>query len=174
MIGRVAALIALGRRGRSRSSSCSGGGEDYKVTAEFENASQLVKGNEVVVGGTAVGTVKEIELGDDGQALVTFTVDEDYAPLRARHGRDRPLALALADRRPPGPARPCRPTPRPASEIADGGTLTQAETVSAVDLDQLFNTLDPKTIKDFKHVIQGFEHLLRGRRRAGEQRLQAT
>ena len=29
--------------------------------------------------------------------------------------------------------------------------------MSAVDLDHLFNTLSPKTIKDFKHVIQGFE-----------------
>ncbi len=39
--------------------------------------------------------------------------------------------------------------------IEDGGTLTQSETVSAVDLDQLFNTLSPKTINDFKHVIKG-------------------
>ena len=58
--------------------------------------------------------------------------------------------------------------------IEDGGTLTQSETVSAVDLDQLFNTLSPKTIKDFKHVIQGFEHLLRGRRPAGEPRPAST
>jgi phospholipid/cholesterol/gamma-HCH transport system substrate-binding protein len=41
--------------------------------------------------------------------------------------------------------------------IDDGGTLDQSETVSAVDLDQLFNTLSPRTIKDFKHVIQGLE-----------------
>ena len=47
------------------------------------------------------------------------------------------------------------------AEIPDGGTLTESETVSAVDLDQLFNTLSPKTIKDFKHVIQGFDDLLR-------------
>ena len=34
----------------------SGGEEEYTVTAEFDNASQLVKGNEVVVGGLGTGT----------------------------------------------------------------------------------------------------------------------
>ena len=70
MIAVVAIVVLLG-----------GNGEEYEVTAEFENASQLVKGNEVVVGGTAAGSIKEIELGPEGQALVTFTVDEEYAPL---------------------------------------------------------------------------------------------
>ena len=34
--------------------------------------------------------------------------------------------------------------------------MSQSETVSEVDLDELFNTLDTKTVKDFKRVIQGF------------------
>ena len=59
-----------------------GGGDDYSVTAEFQNASQLVKGNQVVVGGVPVGSVQEISLGPHGQALVKFSVDSDYAPLR--------------------------------------------------------------------------------------------
>ena len=58
------------------------GGSSYQVTGEFENASQLVPGNEVVVGGVAVGSVKSIELGEDGQALVDFTVEDEYAPLK--------------------------------------------------------------------------------------------
>src|SRR5687768_6441692 len=53
-----------------------GGDDEYEVTAEFQNASQLVTGNQVIVGGLAAGSVKEIELGDDGQAVVTMTVDE--------------------------------------------------------------------------------------------------
>ena len=116
-----------------------------------------MKGNEVVVGGAHAGSVQEIELGPQGQALVTFSVDDDYAPLAARHGGHGALALALPDRRAPGPAHAARPTAPRAREIPDGGTLGEAETVSAVDLDQLFNTLSPKTIKDFKHVIQGLE-----------------
>ena len=73
MIGRIAALVALAVAVVAVFVLLSGSGDEYEVTAEFENASQLVKGNEVVVGGAAAGTVKEIELGPEGQALVTFT-----------------------------------------------------------------------------------------------------
>ena len=131
-------------------------GDKYEVTAEFANASQLVKGNEVVVGGSHVGSVSAVELGPHNEALVTFSVEDDYAPLRRGTvatirspslsqiaGRQIQLTLPPSDSSGP--------------EIEDGGTLSQSETVSAVDLDQLFNTLDPDTIKDFKHVIQGFE-----------------
>ena len=40
--------------------------------------------------------------------------------------------------------------------------MTQSETVSAVDLDQIFNTLDVKTVKDFKEVITGFRDSYEG------------
>ena len=154
--GRVAALIALVIAVLAVVVLLGNGGDSYEVTAEFANAGQLVKGNEVVVGGTAAGTVKNIELGSEGQALVTFSVEDDYAPLRRGTiatirspslsqiaGRQVQLTLPASDSR--------------GEEIADGGTLSESETVSAVDLDQLFNALDQKTIKDFKHVIQGFD-----------------
>ena len=131
-------------------------GDSYKVTAEFANAGQLVAGNEVVVGGAKVGTVDTVELGPQNEALVTFSVDEEYAPLRRGTvatvrspslsqiaGRQVQLTLPVDE--------------QAGTEIKDGGTMGQSETVSAVDLDQLFNTLDPDTIKDFKHVIQGLE-----------------
>ena len=75
VIGRVAALIAL-VVAVVVVVVLLDGGEDYEVTAEFENAGQLVKG------GAAAGSVKGIELGPEGQALVTFSVDEEYAPLQ--------------------------------------------------------------------------------------------
>ena len=82
-IGRIAALIAVGVAVVALFVLLAGGdGESYEVTADFENASQLVNGNQVVVGGVAAGSVKEIELADNGHALVTFTVADDYAPLR--------------------------------------------------------------------------------------------
>ena len=40
--------------------------------------------------------------------------------------------------------------------------MTQAETVSAVDLDEIFNTLDVETVKDFKEVITGFRDSYEG------------
>ncbi len=134
----------------------SGGDSPYRVTAHFENASQLVKGNEVVIGGTSVGLVDEIELGDNGEALVTFHLDESHAPLpEGTKATVRSFSLSgIANRQiqltlPPEGADP--------AEIPDGGELTQADTVSEVDLDQIFNTLDDKTVADLKKVIRGFE-----------------
>jgi phospholipid/cholesterol/gamma-HCH transport system substrate-binding protein len=47
-----------------------GGG--YRVTATFLNAGQLVRGNEVQVGGVPVGSVEDVDVTDDGLAEVTF------------------------------------------------------------------------------------------------------
>ena len=58
-----------------------GGGGGYTVTARFINAGQLVKGNEVQVGGVPAGLVDEIEITPDGRADITFSVDEGIAPL---------------------------------------------------------------------------------------------
>lgn len=156
MIGRVAALAALAAAVVVVVLVLSGGEEPYKVTAQFENAGQLVTGNQVVVGGAAAGKVEEIELGDDGEALVTFTVDPEYAPLRLGTVATvrSPSLSQIAGRQvqltlPPDSAA--------GPEIPDGGEMTQEYTVSAVDLDQLFNTLDPETVEDFKRVIKGFE-----------------
>jgi phospholipid/cholesterol/gamma-HCH transport system substrate-binding protein len=131
-------------------------GDQYRVTAHFANAGQLVKGNEVVVGGAKVGTVDAVELGPENEALVTFSVDDDYAPLkRGTVATIRSPSLSQIAGRQVQLTLPA--DSQAGAEISDGGTLDQSETVSAVDLDQLFNTLSPKTIKDFKHVIQGFE-----------------
>ena len=139
-----------------------GGEEEYEVTAEFQNASQLVTGNQVMVGGLAAGSVKEIELGENGEALVTLTVNEDFAPLpRGTTATIRMGSLsAVAGRQVQLTLPPEGGNDQ--GEIEDGGTMTQSETVSAVDLDQIFNTLDVETVKDFKAVITGFRDSYEG------------
>ena len=138
-----------------------GGDDDYEVTAEFQNASQLVTGNAVMVGGLQTGTVKSIELGDDGQALVSFTVSDEFAPLpRGTIAAVRQGSLSSVAGRQLQLTLP--PSNEGQGEIEDGGALTQAETVSAVDLDEVFNTLDTKTVKDFKAVIKGFRDSYEG------------
>ena len=137
------------------------GGEDYRVTAEFQNASQLVNGNEVMVGGQSAGLVKEIELGDNGQAMVTFTVDDEFAPLpEGTIATIRQNSLSSVAGRQVELTFP--PAGEGQGEIPDGGTLGQESTVSAVDLDEVFNTLDTKTVKDFKRVIKGFRDSYEG------------
>ena len=155
-VGRIAALIALAVVVVAVVMLFTGGDEEYTVTAEFENASQLVNGNEVVVGGAAAGTVKEIELGDDGAALVTFTVDDQFAPLkRGTTATVRSFSLSGIANRQVQLTLP--PESEDSDPIEDGGLLTRQETVSEVDLDQIFNTLDTETVKDFKRVIKGFQ-----------------
>ena len=138
-----------------------GGGDDdaYTVTGEFENASQLVGGELVVVGGVEAGSVEEIELSDDNRALVTFTVDDEFAPLpQDTIATVRSTSLAgIANRRveltiPDGEGE----------EIEDGATLDESQTVSEVDLDELFNTLNPKTVGDLKRVLKGLDRGSRG------------
>jgi phospholipid/cholesterol/gamma-HCH transport system substrate-binding protein len=133
-----------------------GGGSNYEVTAEFENASQLVPGSQVVVGGLAAGTVKDIALGDHGQALVTFTVQDPYAPLNeGTTAQIRSYSLSGIANRQVQLTLP--PSSEAGPQIPDGATLPESQTTSEVDLDQLFNTLNARTIKNFKHVIEGFE-----------------
>jgi phospholipid/cholesterol/gamma-HCH transport system substrate-binding protein len=153
---RIAALVALGvALVAVVVLLAGGGGGSYEVTGTFQNASQLVKGNEVVVGGTSVGSVKEIRLGPNGEALVTFSVSDDYAPLeRGTTATIRSYSLSGIANRQVQLTLP--PQGQGGAQIPSGGTLSSSETVSEVDLDQVFNTLDPPTIKDFKHVIQGF------------------
>jgi phospholipid/cholesterol/gamma-HCH transport system substrate-binding protein len=153
--GRIAAVVAIAIAAVALVMLLRNGGEDYRVTAEFQNASQLVNGNEVLIGGLSAGLVKEIELGDDGQALVTFTVDDEFAPLpRGTIATVRQGSLSSVAGRQVHLTLPA--AGEGDGEIEDGGTLSQAETVSAVDLDEVFNTLDTKTVKDFKRVIKGF------------------
>ena len=72
-VGRIAAVVALAVAAVAVALLLFRGGSTYEITAEFQNASQLVNGSQVVVAGVPSGSVKSIALGDRGQALVTFT-----------------------------------------------------------------------------------------------------
>ncbi len=137
------------------------GDEQYTVTAEFSNASQLVEGNEVTIGGTGVGLINRIDLGPNGEALVTFTVDDEHAPLIAgTTATVRWRSLSSQAAREVQLTVPAEGTD--GEEIQHGGSLSMSETVGEVDIDQFFNTLDDKTIKGLKRVIQGFERSYEG------------
>ena len=155
-VGRIAAIAALVGAVLVVLLLVLGGGSSYTVTAEFENASQLVTGNNVDVAGVPVGSVKEISLSDDGQALVKLEIsDSAYTPLPVGHPRHGPLPVALGDRQPLRRPRP----PHPYADrktISSGGDISQADTTSEVDLDQLFNTLNRPTVSHLQEVIRGF------------------
>jgi phospholipid/cholesterol/gamma-HCH transport system substrate-binding protein len=135
-----------------------GGGHQY--TLIFENAGQLVKGDNVTIGGRAVGSVKDIKLTDDNQAAIRIAVQEPYAPLR--EGTQAVIRLTslsgIANR-----YVALSPGPDASRTLPDQATLTTASTTTAVDLDQLFNTLTPSARKDLQGVIEGFRTQLNGK-----------
>jgi phospholipid/cholesterol/gamma-HCH transport system substrate-binding protein len=151
-IARLLALIAIAAVAVVCVVMFLGGRNNYTVTAHFQNASQLVKGNDVKVSGLPVGSVKDIKLTPDGQAAVTFSVDKAYAPLRqgtraiVREASLSGVANRYID---------LQVGPQSGAKIADGGVLGQDATTTAVDLDQIFNTFDPKTRKALQGVIHG-------------------
>jgi phospholipid/cholesterol/gamma-HCH transport system substrate-binding protein len=139
------------------------GSDSYTVKARFINASQLVNGNQVKTGGVPVGSVKDIRITADGQAEVTFDVDSNHAPLRRGTSASiRQLSLSgIANRYIDLQLGPQRGAP-----IPDGGTIGVDHTGTPVDLDQLFNTLDPPTRKALQGFIKGSARQFAGR---GEQ-----
>jgi phospholipid/cholesterol/gamma-HCH transport system substrate-binding protein len=128
-----------------------GGGDGYRVSLTLDNAGQLVKGNQVKVGGRSVGLIESIELGDDARAQIEVSIDDEIAPLHegtVMTLRSTSLSgianryLALE------PGRNDRP------EIPDGGEVRAEDGRAAVDLDQILNTLDEQTRRDLQALVR--------------------
>jgi phospholipid/cholesterol/gamma-HCH transport system substrate-binding protein len=126
------------------------GGATYKL--RFENAGQLVRGDDVQIGGRRVGSVRDIKLTDDNQAEIDIAVQDGYAPLH-----EGTTALIRATSLSGIANRYVALTPGPNSnrKLPEGAQLGTDETTSIVDLDQLFDTLDPKTRASLQGFIQG-------------------
>ncbi len=127
-----------------------GGGASYRL--EFKEADQLVRGDQVQVGGVPVGSVTNIVLTRDFKALITIHVDSSLTPLhQGTLAQVRVPSLSSVANRyialEPGPNN--NPT------LASGSRLSASATGQVTDLDQLFNTLDPKTRKGLQGFIQG-------------------
>jgi phospholipid/cholesterol/gamma-HCH transport system substrate-binding protein len=135
-----------------------GGGHEY--TLLFQTAGQLVKDDDVQVGGRRIGSVRKIELTDDNLAAVKVKVEEPYAPLREGTRAvvrltslsgiaNRYVALTLA--------------PDTNKKLSDGASLDLSKTTSVVDLDQVFNAIDKKTRGDLQDVVRGFATQYKGK-----------
>jgi phospholipid/cholesterol/gamma-HCH transport system substrate-binding protein len=127
------------------------GSAKHEYTLVFQSAGQLVKDNDVQIGG---------RLDDRNLAEVRIQVEEPYAPLHLgttatiRSGSLSGVAnryIALA------------PGPNNAPKLDDGQTLGLDRTTTSVDLDQLFDTLDPKTRASLQKVIKGSATQYRGK-----------
>jgi len=123
----VLAIIVVGFIFFSR-----GGGTQYKL--RFQTAGQLVKDDDVQIGGRRIGSIKKIELTNNNQAEITIEVENAYAPLHeGTKGVIRASSLSgIANR-----YIQLTPGPNSNKKLEDGATLGTENTTSIVDLDQL-------------------------------------
>jgi phospholipid/cholesterol/gamma-HCH transport system substrate-binding protein len=126
------------------------GGKTYYI--DFQNAGQLVKGDDVQVGGRRIGSVKDIALTNTNLARIKVSIGDAYAPLH-----EGTTALVRATSLSGIANRYIALTPGPNSNqsLPDGAKIGTDRTTSIVDLDQLFNTLNPPTRKGLQEFIQG-------------------
>ena len=129
-----------------------GGGGSATYSIIFNDSAQLVRGDQVQVGGVPVGSVTQITLTKDFKARVTFEVESSLAPLHQGTTAQirQPSLSSVANR-----YIALSPGPNNNPEIPEGGTLPSSATKEVTDIDQLFNTLDPKTREGLKQFIQG-------------------
>jgi phospholipid/cholesterol/gamma-HCH transport system substrate-binding protein len=128
-----------------------GSNSPYTVRAQFQNASGLVTGNNVLIGTAAVGTVSGIGLTANGLAEVTLHlhgVGSLHQGTVARIYEDSLSGIA---------SKYVELEPGPASnpEISSGGTIGHGQTYSEVNLDEVFNSLNAKTRGGLRNLIRG-------------------
>jgi phospholipid/cholesterol/gamma-HCH transport system substrate-binding protein len=127
-----------------------GSGANYQLL--FDEANQLVKGDQVQVGGVPVGSIKNIVLTHDFKALITIHVDSSLTPLHeGTTAQVRvPSLTSVANR-----YIALSPGPNNQPALAAGATLPTVATHGVVDLDQLFNVFNPQTRRALQEVLQG-------------------
>jgi phospholipid/cholesterol/gamma-HCH transport system substrate-binding protein len=128
------------------------GGGSYQVSVTLANASQLVKGDEVKVGGVPVGSVSSIGLTADGRARLRLSISDDsLTPLhQGTRALIRSVSLAgIANR-----YVALTPGPNSAPKIPDGGRIAADDAQAEVDLDAVLNALGPTAQHDLTRLIR--------------------
>jgi phospholipid/cholesterol/gamma-HCH transport system substrate-binding protein len=129
------------------------GGSSYQVKAIFQNASQIVTGDQVQVAGAPIGSVTNIQLTPRGQAELTLNINNStYEPLhRGTHAIVRQPGLSTIAARYVQLDLGSGLAPK----IPNNGTIPVSDTTSTVDLDELFNTLNAPTRQGLQNVFKG-------------------
>jgi phospholipid/cholesterol/gamma-HCH transport system substrate-binding protein len=142
-----------------------GGG--YTISAQFENAGQVVNGGLVEIAGKKVGKVTGQRLTDDGLAQLELEIDPDWAPLpRGTHAQIRQFGLS-------GPASRYVELQLPHGErrgdLPDGAVLPPDRTTANVDIDEFFAMFNRRTRRSLSGVFRGSARQYGGQgRRANE------
>jgi phospholipid/cholesterol/gamma-HCH transport system substrate-binding protein len=126
--------------------------QGYRFKAAFPDASQLANEADVRIAGVNVGKVISKQLDPQGnRTLVTIQLNNKFAPIhkdaKAILRTKTILGETYVQLTPGSPGSPALP---------DGGTLPRGNVVPAVQLDTIFNALDPPT----RHAFQVWQKQL--------------
>ena len=158
---RVAAIVALGAVVIALGIVIFGGGSGHKYNLLFQNASQLVPDNQVLIGGQPVGSVDEITLTDDNLAEVVVSVEQEL-----HEGSTATIrATSLS-----GVANhyvSISPGPNSNPSLREGATLGLSSTTTPVDIDQFFNTFPPPVRRALGQFVKGNAEWYAGRGQDG-------
>src|ERR687893_134058 len=115
----------------------------YQVQVAFPEATTLAQEADVRVAGVSVGKVRKLELGAN-RTVATLELDREYAPLR------RDARAMLRQKTLLGETYVELTTGRSEQTIPEGGRLADARVADAVQLDEIFDALDPQTRQSFR------------------------
>jgi phospholipid/cholesterol/gamma-HCH transport system substrate-binding protein len=132
------------------------GSGGHKYTLVFQNAGQLVPDNQVLIGGSPVGSVESIDLTDNDLAAVHVEVEQEL-----HEGTTATIrATSLS-----GVANhyvSISPGPNSSPALEDGAELGLSSTTTPVDIDQFFNTFPPKVRQGLANFIKGNAEIYSG------------
>jgi phospholipid/cholesterol/gamma-HCH transport system substrate-binding protein len=154
---RIAVIAALGIAVIALGYVIFSGNGEHKYNLLFQNASQLVPDNQVLIGGQPVGSVESIELTDDNLAKVVVSVSQEL-----HEGTTATIrATSLS-----GVANhyvSISPGPNSNPALDDDATLGLASTTTPVDIDQFFNTFPAPVRRSLAQFIEGSATTYAGR-----------
>lgn len=118
----------------------------------FPEAGQLVRGDQVQVGGVPVGSIKDITLLHNYNVRITINVESSLAPLHQGTTAEIrvPSLSSVANR-----YIALSPGPNNRPSLPSGSTLPTTATHGVVDLDQLFGIFNAKTRRGLQQLIKG-------------------
>ena len=134
--------------------------QGYRVQVAFPEAATLATEADVRIAGVSVGKVRKLDVDPQGnRTLATIELDRQFAPLHADARamlRQKTLLGETYVELTPG---------RAPKELPEGGRLANAQVKDTVQLDEIFDALDPATRASFRTWQQQLGKGIKGRGR---------